>query len=135
MRWWERVAEGASKAARRIGEEAERMASEGRLVEEEGLVADELEAEVLLALCALVLEAGELDQCVRYAMQAVELDRHNVEGYYYQAAAMLRRGISSDSAAELLMKALMEGNDSARVLAWVEELMPEHLPWFRRIEE
>ncbi|MBI2300652.1 MAG: hypothetical protein HYU66_17225 [Armatimonadetes bacterium] len=123
------------RALHKIRDPAERLASEGRLVSEEGLVADELEAEVLLALCGLLLDADDPDRCTRYAMQAVELDRHNVEGYYYQAAAMLRKGISSDQAAELLMKALMEGNDAERVLAWVEELMPEHLPWFRRIEE
>ncbi len=110
----------------------QRRDAEPLILEDQGILGDEFEAKLLVALASLALAAEDWNGCIRRCREAIGVDRHAHTAFYLQAVAMLRRGQPAEEVAELFAKALNEV-DGATIMAWVEELLPEQREWFARL--
>lgn len=111
---------------------ANKRDAEPRIIEELEIMPHEFEAQLLIGLASLALARGDYDICIRHCMQAIGEDRHQSTAFYLQAKAMLKRGLPADIVGETLVKAL-DVTPPKTVLAWVAELLPEQVDWFRRL--
>jgi tetratricopeptide (TPR) repeat protein len=111
---------------------AYRQDAEPLLIEEMGPIGDDYEAQILVALATILLHREDWDGCIRYSLQALQCDHRQQMAVYLQGVAMLRKGLPRDMVAEVFAKALSAG-DQRQILAWVAELLPEHMDWFRRM--
>ena len=107
-----------------------RRTSEPVIVDESGVVAEELELELLLAVAQLALDDGQYELARHRAMEALSNDPRCLEAHYLQAAALVGLGRPASLVQEALVKALLQ-SDYETVLPWVEELLPDQVDWFR----